>query len=239
MSRRNRSFAERHPVMSCFSARSQTRNSSAARIPQRAAFTMLEILLVLGVLALFLAVAWPSVLRLNGQQTLVDSAEKVRTLVASARVHAIESGLVYQFRYEPAGRHFVVIPFEREFEGASPMARDSGASGLGRFSKASGTLPVGVVFSNPTAAVARTSTGNVTNSTTTGQQISADALSGLPDAGKLAAISWSGPILFQPDGSGMDAVIEITDRRRQHVTLRVRGITGAVSVSRLHEVERP
>lgn len=71
-----------------------------------------------------------------------------------------------------------------------------------------------------------------------GQQISADALSGLPEAGKLASVSWSGPILFHPNGSATDATVDLIDRQRQHITLRIRGITGGVSVSRLHNQER-
>ena len=202
----------------------------------RAAFTMLELLLVLGVVAIILAVAWPNVLRLTGQQSLIDSSEKVRSLAASARVHAIDSGLVYQFRYEPGGRRFVAVPFEREFESVSPNARGTGTA-LGRFSKASGTLPEGVTFAAPTllssANSGSASTGGL------GQKIPATALEGLPDAGKLESVSWSGPILFQPDGSAGDAALDLVDRRNQRITVRVRGVTGAVSLSRLHQLERP
>ena len=202
----------------------------------RTAFTMLELLLVLGVVAIILAVAWPNVLRLTGQQSLIDSSEKVRALAASARVHAIDSGLVYQFRYEPGGRHFVAVPFEREFESVGPNARGTGTA-LGRFSKASGTLPEGVTFAAPTLL----NSGNSGSASTTGlgQKLQATALSGLPDAGKLESISWSGPVLFQPDGSAGDAALDLVDRRNQRITVRIRGVTGAVSVSRLHQMERP
>jgi type II secretory pathway pseudopilin PulG len=216
--------------------RRNDRPLTMTRPVNRTAFTMLELLLVLGVVVVILAVAWPNVLRLTGQQSLIDSSEKVRALAASARVHAIDSGLVYQFRYEPGGRHFVAVPFEREFESVSPNARGTGTA-LGRFSKASGTLPEGVTFAAPTAL---NSTGSGSSTTAgLGQKISSAAFSGLPDAGKLENVSWSGPILFQPDGSAGDAAVDLVDRRNQRITMRIRGVTGAVSVSRLHQMERP
>ncbi len=198
-------------------------------------FTMIEMLLVLGVIAVIIAVAWPNVIRLTGQQRLLESGEKVRSLAASARIHAIESGLVYQFRYEPGGRRFVVIPFEREFESVSPDARGTGSStGLGRFSKAAGLLPEGVSFTAPTL-MGSTST---TPSASGGQKIPGELFSGLPDAAKLEQASWSGPILFQSDGTGTDVSFELVDRRNQRVTLTVRGVTGAVTVSRIHQIEK-
>ena len=77
---------------------------------QPAGMTLLEVLLALGILAILTALAWPSVMRLQGEQKILDSAEKVRALIATARVHAIESGLAYQFRYETGGNHFLVLP---------------------------------------------------------------------------------------------------------------------------------
>lgn len=204
----------------------------------RAGYTMLELLLVLAVLAVILAVALPNVMRLFSQQKLTESAEKVRSLAASARVHAIDSGLVYQFRYEPGGGHFLVVPFEREFEGVSQNARGTGtAAGLGRFSKASGTLADGITFAAPTL-LNPAGTGSAASATGMGQKLPSNLLSGLPDSSKLENLSWSGPILFQPDGSAADATFDMVDKRNQHITLKIRGITGAISLSRVGQPER-
>lgn len=206
--------------------------------PARLGYTLMEMLLVLIVVGVILAVAWPNVARLSGQQKLMDSSEKVRTLMASARVHAIDSGLVYQFRYEPGGHYFVVVPFEREFEGVSPNARGTGtATGLGRFSKASGMLPDGVTFAAPTLLNPGGS-GAAATAPGMGQKLSPDSLSGLLNAGKLESVSWSGPILFQSDGTAADATLELVDKRHQRITLQVRGVTGAINVSRIHIEER-
>lgn len=205
--------------------------------PARRGYTMLELLLVLAVLGAIAAVAVPNVMRMFSQQKLTESAEKVRSVASSARVHAIESGLVYQFRYEPGGRHFLVVPFEREFEGVNPNARATGtAAKLGRFSKASGTLPDGVSFAAPTLLnPGASATGPAM---ITGQKLPSNLLSGLPDAGNLENLSWSGPVLFQPDGSAADTSLDMVDKRNQRITLQIRGITGAISLSRLHQWER-
>jgi prepilin-type N-terminal cleavage/methylation domain-containing protein len=207
--------------------------------PFRAGYTLLEMLLVLAVAGVILAVAWPNVMRLTGQQKLTESAEKVRNLVASARFHAIDSGLVYQFRYEPGGRSFVVVPFEREFEAVSPGAQQAATSGaLGRFSKAAGTLPEGVVFAPP-SLLDPNGSGTAATSTGLGQKLTGDILSGLPNASKLESVSWSGPLQFFPDGTAVDARFDLIDTRNQRITLQVRGVTGAINVSRIHQEERP
>lgn len=203
----------------------------------RSGYTMVELLLVLAVVGVILAVAWPNVMRISSQQQLTDSGERVRSVASSARVHAIDKGLAYQFRYELGGTHFLVVPFEREFEGVSPNARGTGtAAGLGKFSKASGTLPKGVTFATPTLLNPGTAGGAAV--TTAGQRLNSAVLSGLPEASKLETLSWSGPILFQPDGSAADASMDLVDKRHQRITIRIRGVTGAISVSRIHQPER-
>jgi prepilin-type N-terminal cleavage/methylation domain-containing protein len=200
---------------------------------RRTGLTLLEILLALGVIAILATLAWPSVMRLHGEQQIVDSAEKVRALVATARVHAIESGLAYQFRYEIGGNHFLVIPFEKEFEGIDTRTQGAGtAEGLGRFSKAGGNLPEGVTF-------AKSKDSSSVSTIGAGQQLSSDALNGLPGADKLSGLSWSGPVIFQPDGSSTDVEFSVVDRRNQRIALRVRGITGAVAAGRLQLEDRP
>ena len=208
------------------------------RSPRRGAYTLMEMLLVLVIIGIIIAVAWPNVMRLSGQQQLTESAEKVRVLIASARANAIDSGLVYQFRHEPGGRSFVVVPFEREFEGISATSQQTAtATGLGRFSKGSGTLPEGVTFAAP-SLLNPTGSGTSALATGLGQKLSADAFNGLPNASNLQSKSWSGPILFQSDGTASDASLDLIDSHNQRVTLQVRGVTGAVSVSRVFQPER-
>lgn len=205
-------------------------------------FTLVEMLLVLAVLAVFAAMTVPSVLHIYGQRQLTESAERVRAVAASARVRAIESGLIYQFCCEANGRHFVVVPFEADHMSTGQNGQQGSGSGgpnsaVTVSSRVWGQLPKGLVFSsvivgnltnaNPTATpTATASTGS--------HKIAQSSLEGLPNAGDLANLSWAQPIYYNLDGSAStDAQIVISDSKSQQITMSIRGFTGAVSMSRL------
>ena len=192
----------------------------------RRGFTLLEMMLVVGLLALFAGMTIPSVLRILGEQKLGNSAEKVRAAVASTRVQAIESGIIYQFCCESNGSRYAVVPFEPDHAN-SGQASPTGATNLqGRLS---GRLPKGITFSNVVVKVSGTAA-----MATGSQKIASGAFDGLPGSGELAGLSWSVPILFHPEGTAnADAEITVSDSRRQHILLRVRAFTGAVSMDRM------
>jgi hypothetical protein len=186
-------------------------------------------LLVLGVIAAFAGMTVPSVLRMHGQRKLTESAERVRAMAASARVRAIESGLVYQFCCETNGNHFVVVPFEADHASATGGGTGAQAAPVNMLSRAYGVLPKGVVFSSTVMGIS----GNLVASSGS-HKIAMTFLEGLPNASDLANLNWSQPILFNSDGSAnADAQIVVSDSKAQHITLRVRAFTGAVSMERI------
>jgi prepilin-type N-terminal cleavage/methylation domain-containing protein len=202
---------------------------------RRSGFTLLEMMLVLGVLAAFAGMTVPSALRMFGQEKLTRSAEQVRGIAAGARVRSIETGLTYQFCCEPGGRHFVVVPFEKQFESDRLNAKGSGQTeGVGRFSRVAGQLPSGIVFGATNLA------GSINLTTpAVAQKLAPGALDGLPNAGDLANCNWSAPILFNSDGSASsDAEVTVSDSRKQQITLRFRAVTGSVSMGRIVEGKR-
>ena len=204
---------------------------------RRSGFTLFEIMLVLGILLAFAGMTLPSVMRIFGQRKLTEAAERVRTVAASARVRAIDSGLIYQFCCEFNGRHFVAVPFEADHLTAGAGGQQ-GAGGqaptVTRASRVWGQLPKGISFSSVTLGTLSNPT--LPNSTMAGgsQKIAMSSLEGLPNAGDLANLNWSPPILYNLDGSAStDAHIVISDSRSQHITLHIRAFTGAVSLDRL------
>lgn len=191
---------------------------------------MVEVLLVLGVLAVFAGMTVPAVMRMFGQQKLTGSAERVRSAIASARIRAIESGLVYQFCCELNGSRFVVAPYELDFSSTAQPAV-SGSRPLGR---ASADLPKRIVFSTFKVRNAGTMTAVPAS-----YKLSPQSLQGLPNANDLAGVSWCSPILFHPEGSAnVDAEITVADGRNQEILLRVRAFTGAVAMERLTQGKR-
>ncbi len=205
----------------------------------RSGFTLVEMLLVLGVFIVFAGITIPSVMRMFGQQKLTHAAERVRESVASARFRAIDTGLIYQFCCESGGSRFVVVPFEPDH----PVTGGSGpAAPVTLQGRSWGQLPQGIVFSSvglnsalPTTSTPTTSTrATTTLSTAPTHKLAAGALDGLPNAGELAGANWSIPILFHPEGTAnADLEITVSDSKSQQIKLRVRAFTGAVSMERL------
>ena len=203
-----------------------SRSTCRRSIRSRSGFTLLEMMLVLGLIAVFAGMTLPSVMRMFGQQKLTASAERVREAIASARVRAIETGLVYQFCCEPNGVHYVVVPFELDHVASQTGNQGGGTNLAGR---GMGRLPKGVTFSSEQMGVVSSAVAGL------GQlKLAAASLDGLPDASGLASLNWSTPILFKPDGyASADTQITLSDSRSQHIRLRVRAFTGAVSMERL------
>lgn len=200
----------------------------------RSGFTLVEMLLVLGVLVVFAGMTVPSVMRMFQQQKLTGAAERVRGAIASARFRAIESGLIYQFCFEPGGTRFVVVPFEPDHAVAKTGGQTGPVTIQGR---ASGALPKGLTFSSISARTSTSSTLAVAPSTMSvapSHKLPAGSFQGLPNAGDLASASWSAPILFHPEGSAnSDIELRISDTRGQYIRLNVRAFTGAVSMERV------
>lgn len=190
---------------------------SAWSFPKRGpgGFTLFEMLLVLVLISIMLALAWPALGRLSTRQQLVQSGELARIRLMAARVHAIEQGLPYQFRFEPGGQRYCILPGDSSAE----PAVDSGGGAV-QLPVASGKLPGRVTFDD------------LETGTTGGGMIPQPRFSALPDARDLAIVSWSPPIVFQADGTGPDQTITLTDpQESRSVVIALRGLTGGVIVS--------
>jgi hypothetical protein len=195
----------------------------------RTGYTLVEIMLAFAVIAVLIGVTMPPALRLQADSKLSSAAEQVRSQVAGTRVRAIESGIVYQFRYEPDGRRFISVPYEREIEGSDEDATGTGGTlGVGRLTRFAGELPEGLRF---IACCVDPSAGTV--------KLSADAFGELPNADEMTGVQWSPPILFVPDGAAIDAAFEVADGRKLAIRVQVRGLTGATSVSAMRAESGP
>ena len=172
--------------------------------------------LALSVLAAVAVITWPAVQRVYVDYVVKEGAEQVRSLLAGARAHAINSGLAYQFRFEPGGRRYVLIPYEREFAPQGGLTSGTTTSSTGLLVE-SHRLDERLTFGSldPLGGV---------------EQVSADFFAGLPDAAELAGISWSMPIVFFPDGSAYDAGLIVVDQKGNSVPIVVRGLTGAPTI---------
>lgn len=213
-------------------------------------FTLLEMILVVAVLALLLAVTWPTLRRPMTRSVTQQAARQLVRDLARTRLSAIETGQTLVLRYELGGGRYTVEPAEPVTDDAG-SSRDTprGGPSSGRWqsgpapdSAQDGTISVeyqldqDVVFADPAQEVevefpAGSTLGNMlreqyqeTQEVTT----RLDRTAGDPEL--------SAPIRFYPTGRAENAEFLLRGPDEYRVTVTLRGLTGAVSVG---PVQRP
>lgn len=186
------------------------------------AFTLFELLIVLAVVVAVTAMAAPSMMERVRSGRVQEAAENLREVVAACRTYAIESGVDYQFRFEPGGHFAAAIPAEQNISpGNSSDADDETADFMYR----SVELPETIFIR----------TGH--NDTSGSETLDLPAFGDLENAGTLASKSWSLPILFRSDGSAEDKTFRVMDEQQRSCEVSVRGLTGAISLSGVYIME--
>ncbi|MDP1796500.1 MAG: prepilin-type N-terminal cleavage/methylation domain-containing protein [Planctomycetaceae bacterium] len=188
----------------------------------RSAYTLLEVLLALAVISVLAGVTIPSALRMYADSKLTDAAEKVRAMVGETRLHAINMGERFQFRYEKHGRHYVQIPVE------VPIPVDTSNTTVvapPRPPSRLGILPEGLHFTTENERLIQPGSEPIS------QPLNPDLFNDLPKSKDLAALDWSPAIIFAEDGSANDASWIVVDTRKQAVPVEVRGLTGAATIA--------
>ena len=192
--------------------------------------TLLEVLLVLGLLVVVAAIAAPSVGITLDSSRLRSAGQLVRARLAKARIKAMESGRTYTFRYQPGGSGFAIAAWYSHDDYLESSALASATTGGASMTAntpvqnvmppASETLPEKLPESVTFAGSETTDdmrAAMLMQSTSTGQSLDSD---------------WSQPIFFYPDGTSSTARLVIMNVRQRYITLTLRGLTGVVQVSR-------
>ena len=199
----------------------------------RRGFTLVEVLLVLAVLAVLAGVALPAVLRFVNEQVLKDGSETVRRELDGTRIHAASSGLTYQFRFEPGGSNFLAVPADREILAVTATAQaTSGATATSIGAPAVPAVKVWVLQGTLRSSLTFAYEGLVQPAP---ERLAEEFLAGLPDAHRLADVSWSPPILFHPDGTAGAAAFRLNDDHGRFIELSVRELTGMASTSAVRQ----
>jgi Tfp pilus assembly protein FimT len=165
------------------------------------------------------AMVAPNVVNQMQETRVAQAAESVRDVISRSRTFALDAGIDYQFRYEPNGRNFVVIPLELEPVDSNSSAGDSETSSYVRLS---GELNEGFRLLA------------VDDDQQKIESLEAAWFGQLDNALQLSQASWSEPVIFRFDGTADDAAIQVTTDERLAADLSVRGLTGGVSVSRVY-----
>src|SRR6476646_10768141 len=87
---------------------------SAIGIRARPGYTLFELLVVVAILATAVALTWPALERFYLEHRVRQAGQLVQARLAGARVHAVDTGFDYQFRFEPDGQRFLVLPYDSQ-----------------------------------------------------------------------------------------------------------------------------
>ncbi|MBN2476174.1 MAG: prepilin-type N-terminal cleavage/methylation domain-containing protein [Pirellulales bacterium] len=194
---------------------------------RRQGFTLVEVLLTLCLLVVIASLAWPMLDKPFANQRLRKAADQVRAEWGEARVEALNSGLVYVFRYEIEGGQYRV---ESRAAAETPADGMLGQSYGDTFDSqqtttdsevSKGKLPENVTFVGSETTFDTRATSFETE---TGPVFPSDA-------------SWSEPILFYPDGTTSNARLVLRNNRDRCIELTLRGLTGVVKVGEVYSDE--
>lgn len=183
---------------------------------RRSAYTLLEMMLVLGLIVALLALAWPAMRTRMARQRLENAAHDVRAELSKARLGAISSGCVWEVRYAPGeGKLRVTCPVET-------AAADAAVESETTSRIQDIALPLGVCFALESALpglpVSRPETVSAPTATYAATEEAAD------DS------AWSQPIRFFPDGTADDVEIVLENESHDAVAVELEGLTGITRV---------
>ena len=186
-------------------------------VPPHRGFTLLELIVVLAVLAVLAALSWPAVRGLLERSHLQSAAKQLRAVLVRARLDAMESGAVRQFRYQPGtGRY--------EISAAATLdaAEDAGSQSErgpapGPKSVVADTLPGGAVFE--------------------GAERAEDLLGAADPLEALADGPWSAPVWFYPNGRTSSARYRLAGQRGYTIEVALCAVTGTVVIGELQQAE--
>ena len=213
--------------------------------PNRPAYTLLELVIVLSVLASLAAITWPRLSLLLRRSSQRDAALQLTADLADAREQAIRSGDVRELYVYPGTGRYTIGPVAAEAGSPATHAdqrlNPSGQNAASTFSESGPELnerhdaslrelPDDVIFPRRESPLDEDpeSTGFLATAAT-------------EDMGPDLSVDWGGngvlAAQFFPDGRSTNTVIELTrPETRESLLLRLRGLTGAVTIG---AVEQP
>jgi prepilin-type N-terminal cleavage/methylation domain-containing protein len=82
---------------------------------KRAAFSLVEVMVVIAVLVIIGAIAYPSLEAMQSRFSLDSSIDQIKARWAECRAHAIEEGQAYRFGVKPNSSQFRCAPDSAEY----------------------------------------------------------------------------------------------------------------------------
>lgn len=189
----------------------------------RPAYTLFELVLVLAVIVVLGAIAYPAFDTMYGGYRLTAAVDQVRAHWASAQAAAMDQGRAYRFAVLDGKGNFRIAPDSSDYWLGGDIAHPADAES-GPPLMLEDALPKGVRFSDPDDAHAMTN--DFTNDT-------------IAPAGSIDPSHWSTVAIFLPDGTAHEDVeIAFQTKGARPLLLKLRGLTGIVTMKAMQEAPR-
>lgn len=206
-------------------------NSRLCSAKRGRAFTLLELVLVLAIIAAIGAIAFPAFNGIFERQRLQASAEQIRLALDRARLLAMRTGQAQMFECAPGEGKFSIHPLTQQSDAANSGegAKVLTQSGFLAETTENGTL---------TSASQTSLTGDVKEleeditfvSCIVATDSRAYNVAQQSTSGQVSTSNVGQVIIFYPDGSTSNAEVRLQNPRGEVRAVRLRGLTGHVKV---------
>ena len=190
---------------------------------QRCGFTLLELLLVLGLIVVLYSLATPALRRPLATQSLRKAADTVRSEWAATRIRAMRTGSIHVFEYQVGTNQYRIRPWIANEDMVE--ANDATMFGIANV----GNLAPSRLVRNEQMQLAE---GVVLVGSEVDDKrwtMMSEIQIGLNQQDE----SWSSPVFFYPDGTTSLARLLMSNQYNDMVAVRLRALTGK---SRTEEV---
>ncbi len=212
----------------------------------RSAFTLLELMIVLALIALLVAMTWPTLRRPLERSATQEAARQLVEHFGAARLHAIQTGQTMALRYELGGRRFWFGPAELlrrdeplehssgdadlELDQADPGDAESSSTAMSLVFD--GELDHDVVFQETASADEQPFVaGSELDATLADEMAQTEVVQPLVQQEESA--NWSAPVLIYPTGRSENAAVTLRGTHGYWLTVTIRGLTGAITIGPL------
>lgn len=189
---------------------------------KRRGFSLLELMLVMGLLVVIAAITYPSVTGPLDNNRLRYSTDMIRASWARARNKAMESGRTYVFRCQPASDSYLIEPWINNDDLLESDLVTAGGAAVGASSQEATQVMMGPKVEKLPENVTFMSSEIVGD-------MRAQFLAATANSASEYEQNWSTPIFFYPDGTSSTARLTLMNTRDRYVILTLRGLTGVVT----------